>query len=52
MKDRRFRIVTNEDIDEICFMWKTGKYYITEIAEWIGITPQAVMYWLKKRGLC
>ncbi len=49
--NRHYRILTDEDIEELIFMYKTGKFYIREIAEWFGISSSGVLYWLKKKGV-
>ena len=44
-------ILTDEDITELCLMYKSGKYYIREIAEWLGVSKSTVIRWLKEKGL-
>ena len=51
LTNRHQRILTDEDIEELIFMYKTGKFYIREIAEWFGISSSGVLYWLKKKGV-
>lgn len=48
---RKERILTDEDISEIESMYKSGKYYVKEIGEWLGVSASTIHYWLKKRGL-
>lgn len=50
MPNRRKRILTDEDILELKVMYMSGKFYIREIAEWLGVSSSAIDYWLKKEG--
>lgn len=50
-KYRYTKILTKDDIDELCEMYASGKYYIKEIADWLGVTKSAIIYWLKERGI-
>lgn len=40
--------LTEEEKDEIYSMYLSGKYYITEIAEWIGCHPCTVAILIRK----
>ena len=42
--------LTEEEKDEIYSMYLSGKYYITEIAEWIGCSVSTVMVVVRKKG--
>ena len=40
--------ITNEEKQEVVAMYKTGKYYLKEIAEWLGISLSSVIKILKE----
>lgn len=46
--NRRYRILTDDDLLELQVMYNSGKFYIKEIAEWLGVTPSDIRYWVKK----
>lgn len=49
-KRRSYKLVSDDDIKDMVEMYRSGKYYLREIAEWIGVSSSCVDYWLKKVG--
>ena len=48
---RHQRILTDDDLLELEVMYRSGKFYVKEIADWFGINVSAVNYWIDKLGL-
>lgn len=40
--------ITNEEKQETIDMWRTGKFYLREIAEWLGISMSSVTKIIKE----
>ena len=43
--------LTKEEKDEIYQMYLSGKYYLKEIAEWIGCSSRTIIKVIKERGV-
>lgn len=42
--------ISDEEKKEVIEMWKSGKYYNVEIAEWLGISISSVSKIIKNYG--
>ncbi len=50
-KHRFCRILTDDDLLELEVMYRSGKFYAKEIADWFGVSVCAINYWIDKLEL-
>ena len=43
--------LTEDELVELKFMYCSGRYHLTEIAEWFGLTPYKVKKYLEMEEL-
>lgn len=48
---RRQRVLTDDDLLELEVMYRSGKFYVKEIADWFGVSKSDICYWVNKLNL-
>ncbi len=50
-QNRKYRILTDDDLLELEVMYRSGKFYVKEIADWLGVSSSDICYWANKLNL-